>query len=311
MLKKIFSKLLRSLVVIISVITLTFFMIHALPNNFIDEELDESVKEQIIKTYNLDKPITEQYVKYIKNVVKGDFGKSIKYENIKVVDVIKKNFPTSLDLGLRVILISSVIALLLAMLSINFEKIDRLFLLFSSILVAIPSFVVVGLLQFYAVYIHKELLGFSKISIIGYYGKGEKILPVLTLVLYYLPIIFKLLRKKIKEEFKNEYVEFAMSKGFSINYVIRKHILKNIFPSLITSLMPYFVSLITGSFIVETLFGIPGLGRYFTTSIIERDYPMIMGLTIFYTIILVIIFSIMDILVLLLDKRLKVIEDEE
>ncbi|NYV27250.1 ABC transporter permease [Streptobacillus felis] len=311
MLKKIFSKLLRSLVVIISVITLTFFMIHALPNNFIDEELDESVKEQIIKTYNLDKPITEQYVKYIKNVVKGDFGKSIKYENIKVVDVIKKNFPTSLDLGLRVILISSVIALLLAMLSINFEKIDRLFLLFSSILVAIPSFVVVGLLQFYAVYIHKELLGFSKISIIGYYGKGQKILPVLTLVLYYLPIIFKLLRKKIKEEFKNEYVEFAMSKGFSINYVIRKHILKNIFPSLITSLMPYFVSLITGSFIVETLFGIPGLGRYFTTSIIERDYPMIMGLTIFYTIILVIIFSIMDILVLLLDKRLKVIEDEE
>ncbi len=310
MFKKIFSKILRGLIVIFSVMTLTFFMIHSLPNNLIDEELDESVKNQIIKIYDLDKPISEQYIKYMKKVTTGDFGKSIKYPNLKVVDIIKKNFPTSLDLGLRVLFFSSFFALMFSIISVNFDFIDKLFVRISSILIAIPGFVIVGLLQYYAVYIHKGLLGLPKLSIMGYYGRGEKIFPVLTLVLFYLPIIFKLLRKKIKEELNKNYVEFAISKGLSINYIVIKHILKNIAPSLLSSLIPYVISLITGSFIVETLFGVPGLGRYFTTSIIDRDYPMIMGLTIFYTIILVSLFNIMDILILIFDKRLKVKDDE-
>ncbi|WP_073508108.1 ABC transporter permease [Streptobacillus notomytis] len=310
MFKKIFSKILRGLIVIFSVMTLTFFMIHSLPNNLIDEELDESVKNQIIKIYDLDKPISEQYIKYMKKVTTGDFGKSIKYPNLKVLDIIKKNFPTSLDLGLRVLFFSSFFALMFSIISVNFDFIDKLFVRISSILIAIPGFVIVGLLQYYAVYIHKGLLGLLKLSIMGYYGRGEKIFPVLTLVLFYLPIIFKLLRKKIKEELNKNYVEFAISKGLSINYIVIKHILKNIAPSLLSSLIPYVISLITGSFIVETLFGVPGLGRYFTTSIIDRDYPMIMGLTIFYTIILVSLFNIMDILILIFDKRLKVKDDE-
>lgn len=310
MLKKVFSKIIRSFIVVFSVITLTFFMIHSLPNNFIDEELDETVKEQIIKTYNLDKPITEQYGLYLNKIIKGDLGESIKYDKVKVVDVIKNNFPTSLDLGVRVLTFSLFFAFIFSLISINYKKIDKFFVNVSSILISIPSFVIVGFLQFYAVYIHKGILGLPKLSIIGYFGPGEKILPILTLVLFYTPIIFKLLRKKIKEEINKEYVEFALCKGFNLNYVVIKHILKNIIPSLLSSLVPYIVSLITGSFIVETLFGIPGLGKYFTSSVIERDYPMIMGLTIFYTLVLVSLFTLMDILVLISDKRLKVKEDE-
>ncbi|WP_064616604.1 ABC transporter permease [Streptobacillus moniliformis] len=310
MLRKIFYKTFRGLIVILSVITLTFFMIHSLPNNLIDDELDETVKSQIIKIHDLDKPISEQYVKYIKKIASGDFGESIKYPNLRVVDVINNNFPTSLDLGLRVLFFSSFFALIFSLISINFKIMDKIFLKISSVLIASPGFVLAGLLQYYAVYIHKGLLGLPKLSIMGYYGRGEKILPVLTLVLFYLPIIFKLLRKKIKEEMNKNYVEFAISKGLSINYIVIKHILKNIAPSLLSSLMPYVISLITGSFIVETLFGVPGIGRYFTTSIIERDYPMIMGLTIFYTIILITLFNIMDILIIIFDKRLKVKDDE-
>ncbi|WP_156300304.1 ABC transporter permease [Streptobacillus canis] len=310
MLKKVFSKIIRSFIVVFSVITLTFFMIHSLPNNFIDEELDETVKEQIIKTYNLDKPITEQYGLYLNKIIKVDLGESIKYDKVKVVDVIKNNFPTSLDLGVRVLTFSLFLAFIFSLISINYKKIDKFFVNVSSILISIPSFVIVGFLQFYAVYIHKGILGLPKLSIIGYFGPGEKILPILTLVLFYTPIIFKLLRKKIKEEINKEYVEFALCKGFNLNYVVIKHILKNIIPSLLSSLVPYIVSLITGSFIVETLFGIPGLGKYFTSSVIERDYPMIMGLTIFYTLVLVSLFTLMDILVLISDKRLKVKEDE-
>ncbi|CAM3179829.1 ABC transporter permease [Streptobacillus ratti] len=310
MLKKIFLKILRGLVVIFSVITLTFFMIHSLPNNIIDDELDETVKNQIIKTYDLDKPISEQYIKYMKKIVNGDFGKSIKYPNLRVVDIINNNFPTSLDLGIRVLSFSTFFALIFSLISVNYKFMDKLFVKLSSMLIAVPSFVLAGLLQYYAVYIHKGLLGLPKLSIMGYYGKGEKIFPVLTLVLFYLPIIFKLLRKKIKEEINKNYVEFAISKGLSINYIVIKHILKNIAPSLLSSLIPYVISLITGSFIIETLFGVPGIGRYFTTSIIDRDYPMIMGLTIFYTIILVTLFNIMDILILIFDKRLRVKENE-
>lgn len=124
-------------------------------------------------------------------------------------------------------------------------------------------------------------------------------------------MIIRIVSRKIREELNKEYVEFALNKGLDIKYVVKKHILKNILPSVISILTPYTISIITGSFIIETLYGVPGLGRYYTSSIIERDYTMLMGLTLFYTLIVMIMLSFMEILIFCLDKRIKGDDEDE
>lgn len=307
---KIFKKIIRSIAIIFTVLTLTFFLINILPNNLADDnDLDELVKVELIKQYHLDKPIHERYRIYLSNLVKGDFGTSMRYSSRKVSDVIKSNFPTSLELGIRTIIFSILVGFPLGIYcSIN-EKKSKIIFFLISILIAIPSFVLIGILQSYVVYVHNAFLskvGLSslRLSIIGFDNEVKKILPVISLSIFNICIIIKIVSRKIKEELKKEYVQFALNKGLDINYVITKHILKNILPSVIAVLTPYAISIITGSFIIESLYGIPGLGRYYTSSIIERDYTMLMGLTFFYTLVVIILISLMDILISLLDKKI-------
>ena len=151
--------------------------------------------------------------------------------------------------------------------------------------------------------IDKLNLPFYNISIIGFDNELQKLFPTITLSVFLTCIIIRILSRKIENELDKEYVEFALSKGLDIKYVVLNHIFKNIFPSLLSMLTPYFVSIVTGSFVVENLFGIPGLGRYYTSSIIDRDYSMVVGLTLFYTIILTTLFTLMDICISFLDRR--------
>lgn len=297
------KRILKSIFIIYITISMTFFLIHLLPKNFIDndDEISETLRITIMKQYNLDKSLKEQYVLYLKNVLKGDLGKSMKYVDKSVNTVIKDNFPVSFELGLYVILFSSTIGLFLAT-RFTFSKYKNIISVLTSFFVSIPSFVIIGLLQYYIVFIHNNL-GIGRISLIGFDKPHQKILPVLSVSLFYIGIIFKIISSKIKEESKKEYVKFLLLKGFNIRYIIKNHILKNILTPLISTLTPLFVSLISGSFVVENLFGINGLGRYFTYSILERDYFMVLGLTIFYTILIIIFFTMMDILIYLLDKR--------
>ena len=162
----------------------------------------------------------------------------------------------------------------------------------------------------FLVYFYKGILidklnfPFYSISIIGFDSELQKLFPTITLSLFLTCMIIRILSRKIENELNKGYVEFALSKGLDIKYVVLNHILKNIFPSLLSMLIPYFVSIVTGSFVVENLFGIPGLGRYYTSSIIDRDYSMVLGLTLFYTFILTFLFTLMDICISFLDKRI-------
>lgn len=308
--KKIIFKIIKKIFVIFFVITLTFIIIHILPNTLVDDnEVDDVVREEIIKSYNLDKSVSEQYKIYFYNLMKFNLGKSIKYDNREVKDIIKDNFPISLELGLRVIVLSTIIGFPLgvkAAINKNYSKISKII---TTILIAIPSFVIVGLLQYISIRLFKDYFGI-RIPIVGFDREIQKILPVISLSIFMICMIIRIVSKKIKEEINKEYVEFALVKGFSLNYVIKNHILKNILPSLISSFIPYMISLITGSFIIENLFGIPGLGKYYISSIIDRDYTVIMGLTIFYTTIVILFLTIMDILIFILDKRIYLKEGE-
>lgn len=296
--------------VIFTVVSITFYIIHSLPNSYIynDSEVDEVLKEEFIKKYSLDLSLKDQYIEYISNISKGNLGYSMKYEGRKVSDVIIKNFPISLELSIRVLLLSFLIGLPLGVkLAIN--KKYRYIYYIVSILISIPSFVIAGLIQTFLVFFYKGILidklnlPFYNISIIGFDSELQKLFPTITLSVFLTCIIIRILSRKIENELDKEYVEFALSKGLDIKYVVLNHIFKNIFPSLLSMLTPYFVSIVTGSFVVENLFGIPGLGRYYTSSIIDRDYSMVVGLTLFYTIILTTLFTLMDICISFLDRR--------
>ena len=296
--------------VIFTVVSITFYIIHILPNSYIynDSEVDEVLKEEFIKKYSLDLSLKDQYIEYLSNISKGNLGYSMKYEGRKVSDVIIKNFPISLELSIRVLLLSFLIGLPLGVkLAIN--KKYRYIYYIVSILISIPSFVIAGLIQTFLVFFYKGILidklnlPFYNISIIGFDSELQKLFPTITLSVFLTCIIIRILSRKIDNELDKEYVEFALSKGLDIKYVVLNHIFKNIFPSLLSMLIPYFVSIVTGSFVVENLFGIPGLGRYYTSSIIDRDYSMVVGLTLFYTVILTTLFTLMDICISFLDRR--------
>ena len=296
--------------VIFTVVSITFYIVHSLPNSYIynDSEVDEVLKEEFIKKYNLDLSLKEQYIKYISNISKGNLGYSMKYEGRKVSDVIIKNFPISLELSIRVLLFSFIIGFPLGI-NLGINK-NHKYLYLISILISIPSFVIAGLIQMFLVFFYKGVLidklnfPFYSISIIGFDSELQKLFPTITLSLFLTCMIIRILSRKIENELNKGYVEFALSKGLDIKYVVLNHILKNIFPSLLSMLIPYFVSIVTGSFVVENLFGIPGLGRYYTSSIIDRDYSMVLGLTLFYTFILTFLFTLMDICISFLDKRI-------
>lgn len=308
--KYILKRIIKSIMVIFTVVSITFYIIHSLPNSYIynDSEVDEVLKEEFIKKYSLDLSLKDQYIEYISNISKGNLGYSMKYEGRKVSDVIIKNFPISLELSIRVLILSFLIGLPLGVkLAIN--KKYRYIYYIVSILISIPSFVIAGLIQTFLVFFYKGILidklnlPFYNISIIGFDSELQKLFPTITLSVFLTCIIIRILSRKIENELDKEYVEFALSKGLDIKYVVLNHIFKNIFPSLLSMLTPYFVSIVTGSFVVENLFGIPGLGRYYTSSIIDRDYSMVVGLTLFYTIILTTLFTLMDICISFLDRR--------
>lgn len=311
MIKKILLRMVKMLFTTYLVITITFFMIYSLPNNIAIEELDDSLKEQIIKTYKLDEPIKNQYVNYLKNIYNLDLGSSIKYHDRKVSSIIKESFPVSFDLGVKVLIISIFISFPLSIYSIINRKLNKIIDNMILISVSFPVFVIIGFIQLYVVNIHNFIvikylkMDFLKLYLSGYNGFSRQILPILSLLVFQVSITTKIIRRKIKDEMKKPYVRFAISKGFDIKYVINKHIIKNIYITILSVITPYIISLITGSFIVESLFGLPGLGKYFTSSIIERDYTMILGLTIFYTVILNIVYFIIDILIILLDKNIR------
>ncbi|WP_314010765.1 ABC transporter permease [Pseudostreptobacillus hongkongensis] len=303
--KQIFKKLIKSVLTIFCIITLTFYLIHMLPSNLIynDSDIDGTMKEAIIQKYNLDKSINEQYILYLKDIFKGDLGKSIKYEDKNVSDVILSNFPVSLSLGIRTLILSIIIGVPLGIYSSINKKMSKYGYIISYIVISIPSFVIIGFLQLLVVYVNNKFN--IRFPITGFDTELQKMLPVLSLSFFTTCMVFRVINIKIREEMDKEYVQFYLSLGYDKKYVIKKHILKNILPTIITTLTPQVISLITGSFIVETLFGIPGLGKYYTSSIIDRDYTMVIGLTLFYSIVLILCITLMDIITLFLDKRIE------
>ncbi len=285
------------------IITITFFMMRAIPGGpFTDEKaVPQFVMEKINARYGLDQPLMTQYGKYLWNVLQLDLGPSYRYEGMTVNEIIADSFPASFMVGG----IALVLALLLGIPAGIISALkhgkwqDRLAMILATLGVTVPNFVIAAIL----VYIFAWQLG---LVTVGFWeGLPTAVLPAVTLAGYPAAFISRLVRSGMLEVLNQDYIRTAYSKGLSERRVIYVHALKNAIIPVITYLGPLTAGILTGSFVVEQVFGVPGLGTFFVTSITNRDYTTIMGVTIFYSALLVAFNLLADLLLVIIDPRIK------
>ena len=301
--KYILKRIATSIITLWAVITITFFMLRLLPGGpFTGERnIPEAIMQNLEVKYGLDKPLFEQYGLYLKNLLQGDLGESMKYAGKEVSEIISYSFPSSAKLGVVVISIALIFGItlgIIAALKYNSWP-DSLCMVLATLGVTIPSFVLATVLM-YIFGVKYKLL-----PVTGLNSPVSYILPALALGGYSIAFISRLTRSKLLETLNSDYIRTARAKGVSGFKVIVKHALRNTLIPIITYLGPLIAGILTGSFVVEKIFAIPGLGREFVNTISNRDYTVIMGVTVFYSSILIICNLLVDLLYGIIDPRIK------
>ncbi len=298
----IIKRVLLALLTIWVVITVTFIASRAVPGGPFNSEkaISETAKEALEKKYGLDKPLFEQYCTYLSDVVfHFDFGPSMKLRGQEVIDIIGDGMKTSALLGVTAAGIALVIGVVLgAFAALNRNKlIDRFIMVVTTAFISMPSFIMgTLLLMFFAV----------QFQIFPANGAeaGGLVLPIVTLALYPTAHITRLTRSSMLDVLGQDYIRTARAKGVSGSKIIFGHALKNALIPVITYFGPMLAYIVTGSLVVEKIFAVPGIGRAFVNSIINRDYTLIMGTTIVLAILIVIMNLISDILYKVVDPRI-------
>ena len=320
-LKFLIKRILMGFVTLWLVITITFFLLHLLPGDPFQSEkaIPPKIKENLMAKYHLDKPLGVQYVEYLKSISKGDLGMSMKVRGRTVNDGIVDSFPVSADLGASAIIFALVVGIPLGIIAAlkRGKYQDKISMVIAIIGISVPSFVLAGLMQKYAVDFHNGILidklnlPLFRILLSGWDDPSKKILPVIALGLYTVALIARLLRDKMIEVMGQDYIRLAIAKGVKPKDIVLKHALRNAILPIITIMGPTIAALLTGSFVIEQIFTIPGLGKYFVQSINDRDYTMVLGVTVFYAIFLIIMMIIMDIVYALVDPKIKLGKGDE
>ncbi|MCI2068820.1 MAG: ABC transporter permease [Bacilli bacterium] len=294
MLVYILKRLGMSIITILSVITITFWSMQAIPGGpFASEKALSEVTLAILnEKYGLNDPLGTQYLRYLWRALIWDFGPSLTLKGRFVMDVIADGLKISGVLGMIALIVALVFGIVLgALAAVNQNKIlDRIIMVFSTASVAMPSFVIASLLLLIFCNRLRWFPSSAALSSAGY------VLPVITLALYPTAYITRMTRSSTLDVLNQDFIRTARAKGLKESKVIFKHAMRNSLTPIITYIGPEFAYIITGSLVVEQVFSIGGLGRYFISSITGCDYSMIMGTTIFLTDIMVIMLLVSDIL---------------
>lgn len=303
MVKYIFRRLIFMLLSLYLIVTATFFLMRTAPGNpFTSEkQLPPEIERALNEHYGLDQPWYVQYGEYLGRIAQWDFGPSFKYKARTVNDLIETGFPVSLALGLEAILISVSLGVLLGIIAaLRHNKWqDYGAMIFAVMGISVPSFIMASVLQ-YIFAIKLQILPVARWD-----SFAHTILPALALASTPMAFIARLTRSSMLEVLSNDYIRTAKAKGLSERAITVKHAIRNALLPVVTYLGPLSAGVITGSFVIERIFGIPGLGSHFVTSITNRDYTVIMGVTVFYSIILLTAILLVDIAYGLIDPRIK------
>lgn len=301
--KYILKRAIMSLITAFLVATLTFFVMNIVPGGpFLSEKaVTPQAQAAMEAKYGLDKPLFQQYTTYMTGILKGDFGLSIKKRGRTVSQIIGTKFPVSAKVGGLALILAVCTGIPLgAVAAFNRGKfIDNLLVVLSTAGIAIPSFLSSTIL----IYIFTTKLKW--LPSLGLKDAQSYIMPVVALALYPTFYMARLMRSSMLDVMGQDYMRTAKAKGVTTFKAIFKHALRNAILPVITYLGPLLAALMTGSFIIEKIFNIPGLGSEFVSSITSRDYPMIMGTTIFLAVFIIIMNLFVDIAYAIVDPRIK------
>lgn len=283
--------------------TLTFILMQLTPGGPFDEEkpISPEIKKLIEAHYGMDKPIYEQYYLFILNRIKGDFGPSYKYAGWDVNEIILQSFPVSFELGFYALLIALFIGIPLGIISALHHKkcTEMLFMSLALIGICLPAFVLGPLL---IMLFSTELGWFNPF---GWNTVSDRFLPSLTLGLFYASFIARLTRSGTLDVLKKPFIQTARAKGLSSAKILLVHSLRSSLSPVISYLGPAIAGIISGSFVVETLFFIPGLGSFFVNSAFNRDDTMVMGTVLFYATLIIIFNLIVDLIQMWINPKLR------
>lgn len=299
------KRVIAGLATIFVLITITFFLMHIIPGGPFSAPEDRNITpemiERIEQKYGLDDPLSEQYVRYLKNILHGDLGFSFTQPDLSVNNIIKQGFPATAKLGVLATLVSLVAGICLGMIAAirRGRWPDRVAMVIATMGISIPSFVLAVLLMFLFCGVLKVLPNFG-LSTWKHY-----LLPVAGLSFSSIAIITRLTRSSMLEVLRQDYIRTARAKGLKEMQVIFRHALKNAILPVVTYAGPMIAALLTGGFVIESLYSIPGIGREYVNSINNRDYSVLLGMTIYFGTLIVIANILVDVIYALIDPRIK------
>lgn len=286
------------------IVTITFFLMQAAPGGPFTSErkLPPAIEQQLNETYGLNDPLYKQYFDYLVNVAQWDFGPSFKYIGQSVNDIISRSFPYSLVLGLEAIFLALSIGVLLGVIAaVKHNKFgDYTAMVIAVLGISVPSFIMATILQ----YVFSMKMGVLPVA--KFNSFAHTILPAIALATTPLAFIARLMRSSMLDVLNSDYIKTAKSKGLSQRVVTYKHALRNAIMPVVSYMGPLVVGVLTGSFVIEKIFAIPGLGNEFVVSVTNRDYTVIMGTTVFFSILLLVSILIVDLIYGLIDPRIKI-----
>ncbi|MGG4502433.1 ABC transporter permease [Paenibacillus polymyxa] len=302
----ILKRLFTMLITLWIIVTLTFIIMHIIPGDPFSNDsktIPEAVLQNMRARYNLDKPLAVQYVLYLKNLLVLDMGPSIQSKTTDVNMLIARGFPPSALLGIQSIVVAIIAGIALGTLAAlhHNRPLDYISMFIAIVGISIPSFILAPLLIKYVA------VKWHLLPVASWGTWQHTVLPSLALAVSPLAVIARFMRTSMLEVMHEEYIRTAKAKGLSSWAVVIRHGLRNALIPVLSFIGPLFASVITGTFVVEKIFAIPGVGKYFVDSIFNRDYPVIMGTTIFYSAILVVTLFLIDISYRLVDPRIKLV----
>ncbi|HAI14901.1 MAG: peptide ABC transporter permease [Gammaproteobacteria bacterium] len=302
------KRLLQGIVTVWFIATATFFAMHNVPGDPLlnDRAVSEAIRTNLEAKYGLDQPIGTQYFIYLSNLVKGDFGISFTQENREVNDIIREHFPISAILGVLAVVFAAAGGILFgALTAIYRNRLPDYFIMLLVILgISVPSFVIAALSQLTLVTLNNAV-GATILPVAGWGTILHMLVPALVLGLGTMAYLTRLMRSSMLEVVNSDYVRTAKSKGVPPARIFTKHQLRNAILPVITVLGPSIAAITTGGFVVELVFAIPGLGRYFVQAVQQLDYTVIMGTTVFYGAFLVFMVILVDLLYGFIDPRVR------
>ncbi|PFA67088.1 peptide ABC transporter permease [Bacillus sp. AFS015802] len=302
------KRLLAMVITLWLIVTLTFFLMHAIPGSPFNEERNtsEMVQQNLEAHYHLNEPIMVQYFLYLKSLVSLDFGPSITQPSQTVNDLLGRGFPISFELGMITLLIAVLSGILLGVMAALRHNgiIDYMAMTFAVLGISIPNFVMATLL------IQQVAVNWEILPVATWTSWRHMILPTLALATGPMAIIARLTRSSMLEVLTQDYIRTARAKGLSPVKIVVKHALRNALLPVVTVLGTLAAGILTGTFVIEQIFAIPGMGKYFVESINQRDYPVIMGTTVFYSAFLIIMLFLVDLAYGFLDPRIKLHKKE-